>query len=108
MSKLDILWAAIGAHIDEIKALPDDIIIGLIDNHTNYGKIDPSSIEKDDKHVWVQLNRNHKVTLLEKSDYQAIDYKSETEIPLIAQAKITEVFSFSQSISPKLLFKDWI
>lgn len=108
MNKLDILWGALEAHVDEIKALPDNIIIGLIDEHTNYGRIDPSSIKKDDKHIWVQLKRNTKVTLFQKSDYEEINQKHELNPSLIAQNKITEVFSFSEAVKPKSLFKNWL
>lgn len=107
MSNLDTLWTAIKSHVEAIKELPNDVIVGLIDSYTEYGRIDPDSIKHDDKHVWVQLNRITKVTLFEKSDYEEINKNDDLDASLIAQNKITEVFSFSKAIEPKSLFKNW-
>lgn len=108
MSKLAELWCHITNRVDEIKAMPDDVVININDDGREHGRIKPENIQYDDNIVWVQLNHNTRLTLFVKTDYDLVMNKARLGGAHLAQSEIAHTFDFSRTATPDTLFKDWI
>lgn len=106
MEKTNELWSCITGRIDQIKAMPNDVIININDNR-DYGRINKADIEYDNDKVWVRLNRNTTLTLFVKSDYSAIVKKAHLGSTQLAQSEIAHTFDFSKALDLESVFEDW-
>ena len=107
MDKTNELWGHITGRIDQIKALPDDIIINITDDDREHGRISKDSINYNDERVWVKLNHNTTLTLFVKSDYAVAKNKTRLNSVRLAQSEIAHTFDFSRAVELELIFKDW-
>lgn len=102
----DVFWQEIERNITAIKALPNDIIISIVDGmNEQYSHINGNDIYIDDKAVWVTLTKRHMLVLFKKSDYMVLNNYSKCDSVAIAKSEIENTFKFSKAIDYKDAFK---
>lgn len=102
---IDAFWREIQRNIEMIKALPDSVVITIVDGlHDNYGNINNADIHCDDSKAWVKLSKRHTLTIFEKCDYTALNSSKSNDMAATAKSEIEHVFSFSKAITYDQLF----
>lgn len=107
MLQLDELWTHITGRVEQIKSLPDNIVIHINDDDREYGRINKDNINYDNDTVWVQLNHNTRLTLFVKDDYKAVAKKARLGGLQLAQSEIAHTFEFSKPLEIESVFQDW-
>lgn len=102
----DVFWQEIKRNIAIIKALPNDVIISIVDGmNEQYSHINANDIYIDDKGVWVTLTKRHMLVLFKKSDYMVMNNYTKCDSVAIAKSELEKTFVFSKAIDYKDIFK---
>lgn len=103
---IDIFWQEIERNIAAIKALPNEIVISVInDMNEQYSHINANDIYCDHKAAWVALTKRHMLVLFKKSDYAVLNSYLINNGIAIAKSEIDNTFVFSKSVKYSELFK---
>ena len=96
---IDLFWQAIERNIAAIKALPNDILISIVDGiNEQYSHVNANDIYCDHKAVWVTLTKRHMLVLFKKSDYMVLNTYPNNNGAAIAKSEIENTFQFSKAI----------
>ena len=103
---VDVFWQEIERNIKAIKALPNDILICIVDGmNEQYSHVNANDIYIDDKAVWVTLTKRHMLVLFKKSDYMVLNTYLVCNGAAIAKSEIENTFRFSKEIDYKDVLK---